>query len=140
MSRERKTRCICMPRTIPSPTNVFNFQCVRRKNLQCLTLTLSRIQVHLKNNDSSFFRLNDSILISQNEHNIITQNHPQTCVFPNHSGVTLTKHYLCCLSVNHSGDQELGQMQKKIKKCDKLTACWGSIGPKCPQNCLSCKP
>ena len=34
-------------------------------------------------------------------------------MFWNHSGVTLTNHYLCCLSVNHSGDQELVQMQKK---------------------------
>ena len=83
------------------------------KNLQCLILSLSHIQVDWKNNDNSFFGLSHFILVFTNEHNIITLNHPQTCVFPNHSGVTLTKRYLCCLSVNHSGDQELVQMQKR---------------------------
>ena len=53
--------------------------------------------------------------------NIITLNHPQTCVFPNYSGVTLTKNYLCCLPVNHSGDQELGQMQKKTNNINTAT-------------------
>ena len=109
-----KHRCIWMPRTLYLvPQSCLTLNVFDGKNLQCLILSLSHIQLDWKNNDDSFFDLSYFILVFTNEHNIITLNHPQTCVFWNHPVVTLTKNDLCCLSVNHSGDQELVQMQKR---------------------------
>ena len=120
MSRERKTQMHVHIKHYIRPTELFDFQCIQRKNLQCLTLSLSHIQVDWKNNDNSFFDLSYFILVFTNE---LWITHKHVC-----SQITLTKHYLCCLSVNHSGDQARTWTDAEKDKHQNNATNWQLIG------------